>query len=316
MTQPRIDGIAVQAPAKINLCLHVGARRPNGYHDLESLVVFADCGDALRFAQAGQLSLAIAGSFAGALPVSDDNLVLKAARLLALRAGCAPHARIVLTKRLPVASGIGGGSADAAATLRGLVRLWELDIASDELLDIAASLGADVPMCVASAPAWVEGRGERISYLRDIPDFALVLANPMVEVSTAEAFARLKQRSGIGCVQPPGKWEDVQALADYLRTTANDLERPAMEIAPVIADLLGEIGRQPGVLLARMSGSGATCFGLFADRAQAQVTAAELARAHPDWWVVDAGMASPKFAAPRAAGIADSTQGFDLQRKR
>jgi 4-diphosphocytidyl-2-C-methyl-D-erythritol kinase len=292
MTPARIDHAVVRALAKINLCLHVGLRRPDGYHNLESLVVFADYGDELRFECAEGLSLSIDGPFAEALPVSDDNLVLQAARLLAERGRRAAHAHIRLTKRLPIASGIGGGSADAAATLRGLARLWRLDITLDELLEIAALLGADVPMCVASAPAWVAGRGERLSRFGKFPDFALVLVNPLIEVSTAEVFASLKQRTGIGCLPPPEELKDVHALVDYLRTTANDLERPAIEMAPVIAEMLSEMRRLPGVLLARMSGSGATCFGVFADHNQAQKAGSGLARSHPGWWIVSSGLSA------------------------
>lgn len=298
MTQARIDRVVVHAPAKINLCLHVGTRRSDGYHDLESLVVFVETGDTLTLERAERLSLAITGPFAEALPVADDNLVLKAARLLAERMGCTAAAHILLTKRLPVASGIGGGSADAAATLRGLARLWQLDITTDELLEIAASLGADVPMCVASVAAWVEGRGERMSRVHGIPEIALVLANPMVAVSTAEVFAKLDRRTGVGRTQLPPIFNDVPAIVDFLRSTANDLQTPAVEIAPVIADVLKEMRRLPGVLFARMSGSGATCFGVFPDRQQAERAAADIQATHPGWWIAATGLASPELGKP------------------
>jgi 4-diphosphocytidyl-2-C-methyl-D-erythritol kinase len=298
MTQARTDRVWVQAPAKINLCLHVGARQPNGYHDLESLVVFSSAGDELTIERAKRLSLELSGPFGRELSSSDDNLVLKAARLFAERARCPAGARISLTKRVPIASGVGGGSADAAATLRGLALLWQVENKPDALLEIAANLGADVPMCVASTPAWVEGRGERISHLTGLPDFALVLANPMVQIPTGDVFARLKSRTGIGSTRPQVEFKDVSVLVDYLRGTTNDLEHPATEISPVIADVLREIASLPGALLSRMSGSGATCFAIFETRRQAQHCAAELGKTHPGWWVVDAGLASREFCAP------------------
>jgi len=290
--------ITVRALAKINLFLHVGERQANGYHDLKSLVVFADYGDTLRAEHAAALSLSIEGPFSRGLPVSDDNLVLKAARALAQRVGRQAQGRILLTKRLPIASGIGGGSADAAAALRALAQLWEIDVSHDEMLQIADGLGADVPMCIASAPAFVEGRGERISPVCKLPDFALVLANPMVEVSTAEAFKQLKSRTGVDGIRCPQQFEGLEALIGYLRTTNNDLEQPAIEIAPMISDVLSELRRQPNILLARMSGSGATCFGLFAHREHAHVCATQVARAHPEWWVVGAGLAATDFVTP------------------
>jgi 4-diphosphocytidyl-2-C-methyl-D-erythritol kinase len=299
MTQARADCVCVQAPAKINLCLHVGARRSTGYHDLESLVVFASVCDELTIEKNNGLFLEVAGPFGPELSSSADNLVLRAVRLLAEHAQCPAEARIGLVKRIPIASGVGGGSADAAATLRGLARLWQVDIAPENLLGVAAKLGADVPMCVASVPAWVEGRGERISCLAGIPDFALVLVNPMIEISTAEVFARLRARTGIGGIRPPIEFTDVRALVEYLRATTNDLERPALEIAPSIGEVLGEIGGSPGVLLSRMSGSGATCFGIFETHEQAQHCATALKKAHPAWWAVNAGLASPELAVPR-----------------
>jgi 4-diphosphocytidyl-2-C-methyl-D-erythritol kinase len=191
----RPDRLTVFAPAKINLCLHVGDKRADGFHELESLVAFVDAGDVLQFERADDLSLTIEGPFADGLSIGDDNLVLKAAQLLSARTKSNPGARIALQKNLPVASGIGGGSADAAATLRGLVDLWGLNLSASELHLIAAELGSDVPVCIESAPAWMEGRGERVTPISGLPDCWLLLINPGISVSTAEVFRKLGRSS-------------------------------------------------------------------------------------------------------------------------
>lgn len=258
MTTP---SIRVFAPAKINLFLHVGDRRADGYHALESLAVFVDVGDELSFAPSPELALAIDGPFAGELSGEGDNLVLKAARALGAVTA------ITLTKNLPVASGIGGGSADAAAVLRALGE------GRHDLQDIAEALGSDVPVCIDSRAAWMEGRGEILTPMT-VPEMHLVLVNPRVGVSTAAVFRALDARSGLGAMR-----------SDTLDGTRNDLEAPARAIQPVIGEVLDAIAASRGARLARMSGSGATCFGLF-DDAQAAARAAErLAEANPDWWV-------------------------------
>lgn len=279
------------APAKINLFLHVGDKRADGYHPLESLVVFVDAGDNLIFADADSLSLTIDGPFGEGLAGEGDNLVLRAARALAARAGVAKGAAITLTKNLPVASGIGGGSADAAAALRGLARLWKLHIGLDAMLEIAATLGSDVPVCVASRSSFMEGRGEIVTAVEGVPPAAMVLVNPGVAVPTPAVFRAVKERSGLGGTLPSSFGAD--ALARYLRTTKNDLEAPAKEIAPVIREVLGELARMPGILLARMSGSGATCFGLFEDGVSSDMAAIALAHSHPGWWVKAARAMTP-----------------------
>jgi 4-diphosphocytidyl-2-C-methyl-D-erythritol kinase len=269
------------AAAKINLFLHVGDKRADGFHELESLVVFADAGDALVFAPADELSLTLSGPFARGLEAENDNLVLRAARALAPRRGAA----ITLTKSLPVASGIGGGSADAAAALRGLNDLWVLGKSVDELRVLAETLGSDVPVCVESRPAWMEGRGERVTPARGVSAMAMVLVNPGVAVPTAAVFRALKTRRGVSTVDQTVDMRDARTLIAFLRTTGNDLEAPAREVAPAIGEVLGEIARMPGILLARMSGSGATCFGLFEDDAAAEMAAIALGHSNPDWWV-------------------------------
>ncbi len=273
----------VFAPAKINLFLHVGERRADGYHALESLVVFADVGDELTIAAADKFSLALQGPFGGALASEKDNLITKAAHALSAKAGREPDVTITLKKNLPVASGIGGGSADAAAALRGLVRFWELKIPAHELHTIAQTLGSDVPACLFSETLWMTGRGEGIELIPGVPPAALVLVNPGIAVSTAQIFANLKSRVGVGHAPRPKKNLSVLALADYFKSNRNDLEKPAREIAPPIGDVLSAIARH-GALRARMSGSGATCFGLFADDASADAAAAKIAENNPTWW--------------------------------
>ncbi len=273
------------APAKINLFLHVGDKRADGFHALESLVVFVDAGDRLTFAPADTLSLAIDGPFGEGLAAETDNLVLRAARALAAETGIARGASITLTKNLPVASGIGGGSADAAATLRGLKHLWGLDSDSYTTMKIAEPLGSDVPVCVASRSSWMEGRGEIVTPAPGLPPAAMVLVNPGVAVPTGPVFQALQTRRGVGNVDHAARPRDAEALARFLRAQSNDLEAPAKEIAPVIREVLGEIARMPGVLLARMSGSGATCFWLFEDTGSAEMAAIALEHSHPSWWV-------------------------------
>jgi len=289
-----VKRLSVPAPAKINLFLHVGDRRDDGYHALQSLVGFAETGDALELSPARELKLLIEGPFAGALEAGGDNLVLKAARALTAHAGIAGGAAITLTKNLPVASGIGGGSADAAAALRGLAGLWGLKLPQDELRAVAAGLGSDVPVCVSSGAQWMEGRGERLTALDPLPAMAMVLINPGVSVATPKVFAALGARHGTG-LPPPPQFAGAASLVAYLKDTANDLEAPARAIAPVIGEVLALLASQPGARLARMSGSGATCFALFDGDDDATAAARAIGEAHPQWWAVTTRIAS--FAA-------------------
>lgn len=263
------------APAKINLALHVTGRRADGYHLLDSLVVFADVGDRVEAAPAPALSLAITGPAAANLPVSDDNLVLRAARAMGAAAA------ITLHKALPVASGIGGGSADAAATLRLLARMT-----GRPLPDAAATLalGADVPVCLAGRSVRMQGVGEVITPFA-APRVWAVLANPGVAVPTPEVFRALTVRQNPPL--PPGlpPLGTAEALAAFLRDQRNDLEPAAIAVAPVIAACKEALAGQPGCLLARMSGSGATCFALFGEERAARAAAETLRSAHPDWWL-------------------------------
>ena len=269
------------ARAKVNLFLHVVGRRGDGYHLLDSLAVFPQIGDSLAAAPDDALSLTVSGPFAAALSDEADNLVLRAARRLAAARGVATGARLSLTKNLPVASGIGGGSADAAAALRLLARLWRVTVPDD----LAIALGADVPVCLAQVPARMGGVGEALSAAPGLPEFGMVLANPGAAVATPAVFrARAASGAGFSAVAAlPAAWRDAVAMARDLADTANDLQAAAVALCPVIAEVLAALTARPGCRLARMSGSGATCFALFDDAATARRAAAGLGGR--GWWV-------------------------------
>jgi len=268
------------APAKINLFLHIGVRGADGFHPLQSLVVFTGMGDELALAAAPDLSLTVNGPFARELSGEGDNLVLRAARALGGRG-----AALTLTKNLPVASGIGGGSSDGAAALRGLRRLWNADVTDARLHEIAADLGSDIPVCVEARSAFMEGRGERLRAVGAMPRIAMLLVNPKVAVSTRDVFAALQSRSGVDMQLPLEGFRDTADLLRFLETTHNDLEAPARDIQPVIGEVLGAMAGLPGALFTRMSGSGATCFGIFADDGCCRHAAQILQEARPGWWI-------------------------------
>ncbi len=275
---------AALAPAKLNLYLHVLGRRPDGYHHLDSLVAFADIGDIVSVHPAETLELGVEGPFAAELPSDEDNLVMGAARRLAAEAGVAPRATIRLVKRLPVASGIGGGSADAAAALRLLSLLWRIRPHEDDLRRVAIALGTDVPVCLLGRPAYVGGVGEEIALAPAMPPVALVLANPLVPLPTAAVY---KRRFGAfsACARFAATPADAAELACLLATRRNDLTEAACALSPAVEPMLRTLAALPGALLARMSGSGATCFALFAGEEEAGAAARALAAAHPEWWV-------------------------------
>lgn len=281
------------APAKVNLFLHVTGRRAgDGYHLLDSLAVFGPAEDGLAAEFAPELALALDGPFGNALGAEPDNLVLRAARLLAEAAGVAPpRAALRLTKRLPVASGIGGGSADAAAALRLLDRMWGAGLGESRLAELALRLGADVPVCVASRPARMLGVGEVLRPAPALPECGMVLANPGVALPTPEVF---RARAAAAGFSPPAalpdSWPDARAMAADLARLSNDLEPPAIALRPVIAEVLAALRASPGCLLARMSGSGATCFALYADAAAARRAAKALPAA---WWHDAGGLYAP-----------------------
>ena len=273
-----------EARAKVNLALHVTARRADGYHELDTLAAFPPFGDVLQARPADDLSLTLTGPFAADLGPSGDNLVMRAATALRAAFAIEAGAALSLEKRLPVASGIGGGSADAAAALRALARLWRIDRGDPRIAEIAARLGADVPMCLASRPLRATGIGEVLSPVADFPAAGLLLVNPRVSVATPAIFKALKNSDNPPLGDIPAL-ADAKALADWLATTRNDLQPPAIETAPVIAEVLAVLDALPGALLARMSGSGATCFALFSEEATATAAGDALAATRPDWWI-------------------------------
>lgn len=275
------------APAKVNLFLHVGGRRDDGYHDLESLVVFASVGDELIVEEAGALSLEVTGPFASALENEPDNLVLRAARAFGKIADVKPGTRITLAKNLPAASGIGGGSSDAAATFRALSRLYPGRVTLPQLWNVAGELGSDVPVSVLPGCWWMTGRGERFASVGEVGTFDAVLVNAGAAISTAEVYRALRGRTGEGRMSKPQGFGTVAQLADYLAGGGNDLEMAAREISPVIGDTLEALAGT-NALLARMSGSGGTCFGLYPSAVAAQAAAESILRGHPNWWVTPA----------------------------
>ena len=268
------------APAKINLWLKVVGKRADGYHLLDSLVAFADLADTLDAAPAEALSLALDGPQAGSLAAEPDNLVSKAARVLAARAGVAPRAALRLTKNIPVAAGLGGGSADAAAALRALVELWRVALPVEELFDLAGTLGADVPMCLAGRTAVASGIGDSLAPAPSLPPCGLLLVNPGVALATKDVFAR--RQGGFSQPLPVERaWPSLGDLAAALRARGNDLTEAAVSLQPVVGEVLAVLGRAPAVRYRAMSGSGATCFALFDDVAQAHAAAGTLPAS---WW--------------------------------
>ena len=263
------------ARAKINLALHVRGREPDGYHRLETLFAFAEDGDLLRVWKAPELTLEIEGEFAAGLSAGEDNLVLRAAMALRERFQVADGAALVLDKRLPVASGIGGGSADAAAALRLLNRFWRLGAGEEQLLELARTLGADVPACLLSRTCIGSGRGDRLtphagSGLAGTP---LLLITPGVAVPTADVFRRWAGEDGGPLPADPAAGR-------------NDLEPAAIAVAPEIEEVLADLRAVPGLAWARMSGSGATCFGLFDSAAARDAARERIAAARPGWWLL------------------------------
>jgi 4-diphosphocytidyl-2-C-methyl-D-erythritol kinase len=275
---------AEKAPAKVNLTLHVLGRRADGYHDIESLVAFAGVGDALTFAPGPALALAVGGPNAAAAGDLADNLVLKAARALAERVEGLTLGRFALSKRLPVAAGLGGGSADAAAALRLLARANGIALDDPRLMQAARATGADVPVCLDSRPRLMRGIGDILSDPLDLPRLFAVLVNPGVAVSTRDVFATLELPPAAGAVQagPPAA---TAVLLHAIADGRNDLEGPAIELEPAIADVLAVLRKLPGCRLARMSGSGTTCFGLFDSMRAATAAGRTLRVGYPAWWV-------------------------------
>lgn len=287
----------VFAPAKINLTLHVTGRREDGYHLLDSLVSFAPVGDLLTISEGDGLSLRVDGPEAEGVPEDGSNLVMKAAALLV------SDADLHLHKALPAASGIGGGSADAAAALRGVSARGGGDASAEALLaahgEEILALGADVPMCLHARPLRAEGIGEALTPLA-LPPVAAVLVNPRLQVSTPAVFRALERRDNTPMPETLPDMRDTADLIAVLSEMRNDLQAPACAVQPAILDVLARIGAQPGCKLARMSGSGATCFGLFLSETEAAAAAEAIAAAEPGWWVASAVLGDcSALAAPR-----------------
>ena len=272
------------ARAKVNLWLNVVGRRADGYHLLDSLVAFTDLADEIDVRAASDLSLEVAGPGAASLWDEADNLVLRAARLLAGRSGLAPRGALRLTKHIPVAAGLGGGSADAAAALLALVDLWRVAMPDEELFDLAAELGADVPMCLAGRPALVAGVGERLAPAPRLPPCAILLVNPGLPLPTPQVFAA--RQGSFSAERPaPGGWPDLATLGREIAARGNDLTDAAVSLRPEITSVLQALRGSQGVVHAAMSGSGATCFGLYETVEAARHAAATL----PSFWWRHAG---------------------------
>jgi len=283
-------GVTVFAPAKVNLALHVTGRRADGFHLLDSLVAFADIGDLLEVWRAAETSLDVQGPEAHGVPGGPENLVLRAAAMT----GALPLG-IRLDKRLPAEGGLGGGSADAAATLRAIAALGG-PLPEPQT---ASKLGADVPMCLASRPSRARGVGERLAPVDALPPCPAVLVNPRVPVSTPAAFRALERRENPGLPGTLPAWAGPAELAGWLATQRNDLEAPARTLAPGIDAVLAGIAATRGCQLARMSGSGATCFGLYVADREARDAARTLAAMHPGWWVQSTRLGAPENTSPR-----------------
>ena len=283
------------APAKINLFLHVGPIGPDGYHPICSLMAFTDIGDEVRLDPADRMEFRVDGPFAGELGPDDGNLVVRArdALMAAVSHPLDPF-RLTLDKRLPIASGLGGGSADAAAAMRLIRRPGGVDLSDRTVGKIAQSLGSDVAACLDGRSTIAEGRGNRLSPAPNLPDLHLVLVNPGVPSPTAEVYRAYDSAPAAADtpVYPERIATPAQAAA-FLRGCRNDLEAPAVRLQPVIGEALAALAAQAETLLARMSGSGATCFALCADGAKARALTAQLARLYPRWWVQQAQIKTP-----------------------
>ncbi|MBT5239069.1 MAG: 4-(cytidine 5'-diphospho)-2-C-methyl-D-erythritol kinase [Rhodospirillaceae bacterium] len=277
--------LTLAAAAKINLTLHITGRRDDGYHNLDSLIGFTDVADVLTFRAADTTTLRVTGAEAAGIDAADDNLVVRAARLMQTHLGVSAGMDIELEKNIPVAAGLGGGSADAAATVAGCMALWgssTSDLISDQTL--ASDLGADVPVCRYGRAARISGIGETITPTPNWPTAWLVLANPRIPLSTADVFRAFDGKfAAAGDTTFDGA--DYSSFTAYIAERENCLTSTALAIAPIIGDVLDGLGALSGCSLARMSGSGPTCFGLFGTKEEADVGQQDLSQTHPDWWV-------------------------------
>lgn len=280
----RLTGLA---PAKINLFLHVGAVQPDGYHPLASLVAFADVGDTITVERAEALSLTVEGPFGAGLSAEPNNLILKALRALGDAAGIGePALRVVLDKQLPIAAGLGGGSSDAGTALKLARDILELELDDAALETVAGVVGADGPMCLRARSAWAEGRGDLLTDAPQLPPLHAVLVNPGVPSSTGAVYRAFDAGLPGATERPtaPTDWSPALVI-DWLASQRNDLEQPALALAPAISDALAAVAAQPGAGLTRMSGSGATVFGLFVSPDAANRAATALRQSNSDWWI-------------------------------
>ena len=279
--------LSLFSPAKINLFLHITGRLNNGYHTLDSLVAFADIGDHITLHAADTFSLNIQGPYANDLSPNDtaDNLITKATYALAKHLGKRPNIKITLTKNLPIAAGIGGGSSNAAATIRGLIQWWDASCKDDDLQDICTKLGADMPVCYHNKPAYMQGTGEIITPLKaPLPELGIILINPNKPCPTQPVFAQIKPPYSSALTLP----EDFQSqtnLITFLKEQRNDLTNAACSAIPDIQMILDTLNNEPECQIARLSGSGATCFGLFTNKNAANKAAQTLKKNHPDCWI-------------------------------
>jgi 4-diphosphocytidyl-2-C-methyl-D-erythritol kinase len=278
-------GVARIAPAKINLALHVTGRRADGYHLIDSIAVFADVGDRVEILPADKLKLSLSGPFAAHAPGDPGDLAWRAAQEFFQWSGVPTGAAIRVAKNIPAGAGLGGGSADAAAALLGLDELFGTKLPAHQLRAVGLKLGADVPMCLVGRALRARGIGEEISPLEGFPPLPMVLVWPGKPVSTAEVFKALARRDNPPLPDPPREKSPVE-IAGWLQSCRNDLEPAATKILPEIGAVLDALRGTDGCLLARMSGSGSACFGLFADQAATRAAAAAVAKARPDWWSV------------------------------
>lgn len=281
--RPKTSHLRISAPAKVNLYLHVTGKRPDGYHLLESLVAFTDVCDTVEVATADTLSLTLKGPYAVGLQAEEENIVLKAARKLATWAGIEPHVHITLHKEIPLGAGLGGGSADAAAVLKLLTQLWQLNISQDTFMAIALELGADVPVMLTGKAAFVSGIGEHVEPVIQPFRLPAVLVNPGVFLSTPAVF-----KQGVARFSPP--MPTPEPIAQVLAQRHNDLETAAITLQPVLREVLEILAMQPGCVFSRMSGSGATCFAVFDNEAQAGDAAKAIATTRKNWWVKETGI--------------------------
>ena len=292
------------APAKVNLFLHVGPLRPDGFHPIASLMAFADVGDRLTARAADRFSLTMGGPFSAHAPAGEDNLVVRAVRALCPEAHeGGPWLELTLDKQLPAESGLGGGSSDAAATLRLVRQALELDVDGDRMQAIAATLGSDVPACLHGRPVIARGRGEELSPVAGLPPLPAVLVRPLAGSATGPVYRAFdeagadedwqRQPPWPKAFTSPDAFKSREALIEYLRACRNDLETPAVRLEPAIGEVLGALRTAPEVSLARMSGSGSACFGLCTDDGSARTLAARLSLEHPDWWVTACRFGGP-----------------------